>query len=117
MTPENKIKNEICSYLRQKGHFIFLHDSVGIYDPKIKRFRANTNPYRMKGVSDILGIYKSTGRMLAIEVKTLSGVISKHQQSFLATVRANGGIAFMARSVAEVMLELERFEQPPDDQF
>lgn len=106
-TPEGLIKNAICAYLKLQGNFIFLHDSVGIYDPKINRFRMNNNRYRIKGVADILGIFKKTGRMVAIEVKTKTGRLTPHQEEFLKAVKEHGGIAFVARSVDDVMKELK----------
>lgn len=90
----------ICSWLKLKGHFVFIHDSVGIFDPKTKRFRSNKNPHRIKGVSDILGLYK--GRFLAIEVKVPKKYPTPEQKEFIAQVNARGGIAFVARSLADV---------------
>jgi len=58
-----------------------------------------------KGVSDIIGIYK--GRMLAIEVKTRRGRVSEYQQRFIDAVKRHGGIAFIARSVEDVMDALD----------
>ena len=58
-----------------------------------------------KGVSDILGCYR--GRLLAIEVKTRKGKLSEHQDRFIQSVIANGGIAFVARSVDDVIKHLE----------
>ena len=57
------------------------------------------------GVPDILGIYK--GRMLGIEVKTAAGKLSKHQQDFIDKINAEGGIAFVARSIEDVAENLE----------
>lgn len=54
-----------------------------------------------KGVADILGCYQ--GRMIAIEVKTPRGVVKPEQEAFLKNVRAEGGIAFVARSVEDVI--------------
>lgn len=54
-----------------------------------------------KGVSDIIGIYK--GRFLAIELKAPRGYLSDDQKAFLAAVEAQGGIAFMAKSVEDVI--------------
>lgn len=68
-----------------------------------------------KGISDILGIYQ--GRMLVIEVKRQGweppnpGTKAyKHfveQQGFLSQVKKNGGIAFFAQSVEDVIERLE----------
>ena len=54
-----------------------------------------------KGVSDIIGIWK--GRFLAIEVKTQTGRVSEYQQRFIDRVIEEGGIAFVARSVDDVI--------------
>lgn len=58
-----------------------------------------------KGVSDILGVV--AGRMLAIEVKTKRGKVSIEQQAFIDTINFNGGIAFVARSIADVESNLK----------
>lgn len=101
MTPENAIKNSICSWLSfQRDCLFFIHDSVGIFDPVKKRFRANKSPYRKKGVSDILGSWK--GRFLAIEVKTPKNYLTPEQKAFLEEVRVKGGIGILARSIDDV---------------
>jgi hypothetical protein len=107
MTPESAIRNLICSYLRMKGVFCFVHDSVGIYDPVRKKFRANRNPYRVKGVSDILGVLRG-GRMLAIEVKVPGKYPTPEQRAFINAVNVMGGLAFVARSLDDVISELEK---------
>ena len=53
------------------------------------------------GVPDIIGVYQ--GRMLAIEVKTERGKLSPHQEKFIANINANGGLAFVARSIEDVL--------------
>jgi Holliday junction resolvase len=58
-----------------------------------------------KGVSDIIGIYR--GKFLAIEVKTERGKLTDAQRAFLDRVNREGGIAFVARSVEDVIRELK----------
>jgi hypothetical protein len=53
------------------------------------------------GCPDILGMM-TDARLLAIEVKRLSGRTTEAQDAFLETVRANGGVAFVARSVDDL---------------
>jgi hypothetical protein len=53
------------------------------------------------GVSDILGCYR--GKLLCIEVKREGGRLSPYQETFLGAVRAEGGIAIVARSVEDVI--------------
>lgn len=106
MTPEGMIKSAICEWLAWKGFFFWVADSVGIFDPKTQRFRANQNPYRIKGVSDILGVLPG-GRILAIEVKTPVGRVSPEQRIFIDMVNDDGGVAFVARSIADVEREFK----------
>lgn len=108
MTPENVIKNQICAYLKIKRNLIFLHDSVGIYDAKRNVFRMNTNRHRRKGVADILGILRDTGRFMAIEVKVPGNKPTPHQLQFIEDVKAHGGIAFVATSIEDVERELKQ---------
>lgn len=108
MTPEALIRNSICSWLSAKRALCFVHDSVGIYDPVRKCFRANNCRYRIKGVSDILGIWQ--GKFLAIEVKVKGKYATPEQKRFIEWVTEHGGIAFVARSIDDVKAVLEPHE-------
>jgi hypothetical protein len=107
MTPETRIKRLICSYLKLKYEDIYfwVTDRVGIYDAKAGVFRRNVDPYRIKGISDILGILPN-GRLLAIEVKTKTGKVSSDQKLFIDKVNKLGGLAFVARSIDDVIHNL-----------
>lgn len=54
-----------------------------------------------RGVSDIIGVFN--GRFLAIEVKAAGGRVTPEQERFIETVRRHGGIAFVARSIDDVI--------------
>lgn len=54
------------------------------------------------GSSDIIGITPN-GRFLAVEVKTKTGKPTDQQQRFIAAVIKAGGIAGIARSVADAL--------------
>lgn len=58
------------------------------------------------GQPDILGQVRG-GKLLAIEVKRPSGKTSSEQKAFLLKAEANGAIAFVARSVADVFEVLD----------
>lgn len=111
MTPEVSLRREICAYLKSKGALIFVHDSVGIYDPKRKCFRTNVDPYRRKGVCDILGIWEK--RFLGIEVKVKGNYATREQKEFLADVNKYGGIGFVARSIDDVKSVMFADLNPP----
>lgn len=57
------------------------------------------------GVPDIVGITKD-GRFLGIEVKTKNGRLSPHQEQFIKRINDAGGVAFVARSVEDVIEQL-----------
>ena len=99
--PEQRIKNEILSYLSSlPDGFFYPIDSTGIYDPTKKIFRKKNSIYHIRGVSDILGVYR--GRPIAIEVKSKVGVVSDYQKNFIQRFTQAGGIAIVARSVEDV---------------
>ena len=102
---EKHIQNEIINFLRTLDIFCWVNKTQGTYDPVKRVFRRN--PAMMKGVSDVLGIVG--GRFLAIEVKTDVGRVSPEQRVFLARVSTEGGIAFVARSVQDVAVNLSKF--------
>jgi len=56
-------------------------------------------------VADIIGIFK--GKPLAIEVKWGKGKTTEKQDKFLEDFRKNGGIAFVAYSIDDVVKELK----------
>lgn len=68
---------------------------------KIYHWKVWQGPMSKAGVADILGILPD-GRLLAIEVKTLSGKLSSNQEAFLLAIRIRNGVAIVARSVEDV---------------
>ena len=75
---------------------------MGVYDPVKKVFRKNNGKHLINGVSDILGILKN-GKLLAIEVKSKTGRLTGDQRVFLERIKDNGGLAFVARSISDVI--------------
>lgn len=63
-----------------------------------------------KGCSDVLGQLRD-GRFMACEVKAEKGKLSADQQFFLDTVNQYGGLAFVARSVDDVLRALGDWDE------
>lgn len=101
---ESEIQKTILDYLKYRGIFCWKNHSVGIPNGKGGFRKAGK-----KGVSDILGIYRGT--FLAIEVKGPKTAMTTEQDKFLKDVIANGGCAFVARSVDNVKEMLEHFDK------
>jgi hypothetical protein len=59
------------------------------------------------GCPDVLGQLRGPhGTLLAVECKRPSGEVTPEQTAFLECVRANGGVAIVARSVDDVIKAL-----------
>lgn len=98
---ESEIQRSILEYLTMRGHFVWRNNSgayVGEHKGKTRFFR-----FGKKGSSDILGCAKSTGKIIAIEVKRLGGDVTPEQNSFLGSIQKENGIAFVAYSVDDVI--------------
>ena len=97
---EKDIENLILKYLNiLPSTFAWKNNTTGVYDEKRGCYRSTKNKWAINGVSDILGI--RNGRLLAIEVKTPSGKVTQEQQQFIDRVNKEGGIAGVARSIAD----------------
>lgn len=86
---EREITHSIKSLLSQFGIWHFKHFG-GLYAPK--------------GIPDIIGCYK--GQFIGIEIKVAGGRVSPDQERVLQNINDAGGIAFVARSVDEVIEKL-----------
>ena len=85
-TPEAMLTRSVKSLLRAAGIFHFKHWG---------------GPMGYPGVADIIGCYK--GRMIAIELKSPNGKATPDQERFIQNVNDAGGIAFIAKTLDEVI--------------
>ncbi len=61
-------------------------------------------PMSKVGVADLVGCFR--GKAVAIEIKRPGGKVTEAQEKFLRRWNEAGGIAFVARSVDEVIEQL-----------
>lgn len=111
-TTEKEIETEILIYLNSlRNCFAWKNNSTGIYDPVKKIFRKSKNRFAINGVADIIGIYKAYP--LFIECKTPATIkrVSKDQDYFLKKVSEYGAIAFVACSVQDVAIRLNKIDE------
>jgi Holliday junction resolvase len=93
---EKDLQREILSFLRKRGIFAWRQNAgAAVGDGRFVRFS-------IPGISDIIGILPD-GRFLAVEVKLAGRKLSKNQEIFLSAIRANGGVAIVARSLIDVI--------------
>lgn len=91
---EAEIMRDIQVAISQAGHRVFRNNCGSLKDMRGQWVRFGiANP----GGSDLIG-WTSSGRFLAIEVKTATGRATDEQRQFIAAVRAAGGYAGIART-------------------
>lgn len=96
---EHEILTELAKWSRGRSAFFWKNTSGGFFDGE--KFRRHVSPFAINGTSDVLGIVQ--GILVAIEVKTKTGVTSAAQKAFLRKVRECGGASGVARSCDQAL--------------
>ncbi len=104
----NALTKEAIRVFSMCGFEAWRQNNGGVYDTKIKAFRANSST---PGISDILGYHKRTGMILAAEIKTGRDKLSEYQQRFLEGIVRAGGHAYVIRTVDDLTEILKAFKQ------
>ena|SRR3990167_6765979 len=100
MVTEHELQKLILEYLNLKGHFAWRNNTgamVAEYKGKKRFWRAG-----LKGSSDILGIAKKDGKLIAIECKGKDGHPTREQKDFLYEIERRGGHACVAWDLKDV---------------
>ena len=98
MTEEHRIQNEIR--LALSPYCVIFRINVGKGYTSDGRYFNTGVP---KGFSDLFGFRKSDGKAVFIEVKTPTGKSSQEQLKFLDTMRKNGAVAGICRSIGDAI--------------
>lgn len=96
----NELTKAILSWLMLNDFYAWRNNTTGIYDERKGAWRKNAG---VNGISDILGVQKGTGRLLAVEVKFGKDKTSDEQDQFLGNIKQYNGIAIVARSLSDVI--------------
>lgn len=100
---ESPIVYECLKWLLDHGYFVW-RNSVGCCKVGRRWLR-----FGLKGSSDILGVTPK-GKLIACEVKTLTGRLRPEQKAFLDRVKVNSGLAIVARSVDDLEAQIRTYE-------
>ncbi len=95
-TSANALTKHALRILTLCGYHVWRQNNGGVYDATLKKFRANS---ATKGISDIIGFHRHTGRFIACEIKAGKDKLSVEQEQFLYDVRQAGGVAIVIRSI------------------
>ena len=98
MTPEHMIQNRIRYAL--SPYMAIFRANVGIVRMDDGRYFDTGLP---KGFSDLMGVRKSDGRAVFIEVKTPTGRVSTEQQNFIRRMQEYHAIAGVCRSPEDAL--------------
>ena len=101
----NSTTTAIITYLNYNGCMARRINTHGIYDAKSQIYRKLHG--QAKGTSDIIGMQKGTGRLIAIEIKIGNDNLSPEQHGFLNEVDEGGGIAMIAKSFDDFLKRWE----------
>lgn len=109
---EHAICNSIVELLNYQGHYVWRTNAGMLplsYTDKTGRTRKRMVNIGRKGTSDIIGLRKKDGRMLALEVKTPErrNQATEAQLLFLADIKNFGGIAGIVTNPEEALKLVE----------
>ena len=105
---EHQTQAAILRYLAMSQMVVFAHRmNSGFVKIDVPGGRDRFLRCGFKGCSDVIGMLND-GRILAIEVKSPTGLATNEQQAFLDIVVENGGVSVLARSVDDVVNALEK---------
>lgn len=99
-----RLKNEILLALGCSSKILIWNNPTGVF----RGLHDNTiTRVGMPGQPDIIAIASPSGRFVGIEVKTGTGRLSEAQKNWKAQAEARGALYIVARSVDEVIKELQ----------
>lgn len=99
-TPATLLQKEVIQTLNLIGFKAWINKNGGVWDPK-GFFRQNTTG--LNGVSDVLGIQKGSGRLIAVELKASKGdKLSPDQILFLDDIEKAGGLTAVVKNMDDL---------------
>lgn len=104
----NNFTKKVVDLLTILGFVVWRNNNAGVYDVRRKSFRAGS--VGRKGVPDIIGYQKKTGRGIYVEIKTGSDKLSPEQKHFLIEALQNNCIAFECRSMSDLSTRLQMYD-------
>lgn len=128
----NELTKTIIQWMNWNGFVVWRNNTMGVFDgaaaakqilalikavlvtkklptlPEIKGLLARSyrKSHERKGVADIIGYQKKTGRFVSIEIKHGKDSISPDQKAFLEQASKNSGIAIVARDMNTFLSEI-----------
>lgn len=92
ITNANQLAAYAVKVFTRAGWVAWRQNNVAVCDKgQFRRFVG------LRGVSDVIGFHRETGRFLAIEIKVGRDRLSAEQENFLQSVNRAGGLGLIVR--------------------
>lgn len=131
----NELTKTIIQWMNWNGFVVWRNNTMGVFDgakaakqvlvlvksvlftrklPTLQDIRSliarnYRKSHERKGVADIIGYQKKTGRFVSIEIKHGKDSLSPEQKAFLEQAGRNGGIAIVAKDMDGFLSEINKF--------
>jgi hypothetical protein len=99
----NDLTKETLKALTLKGFHVWRQNNVGVYDAKIKAYRANS---ATKGIPDIIGFHKRTGKFVCAEIKVGKDKMSDDQIAFMTAADSANCAWFVIKSINDIVTKI-----------
>jgi hypothetical protein len=120
------------SFLSARGYYVWRQQNTGFFDgeyaaktlhelvtergTRLKKWEVEQAlrkcwrkvPDTLRGVADVIGWNCTTGKWVAVEVKTENDRLSDHQRQWLSTLKESGGEVYICRGMEEFVNSWER---------
>lgn len=105
ITNANQLAAYAVKVFTKAGYVCWRQNNVAVCDKgQFRRFVG------LKGVSDVIGFEKGTGRFLACEIKVGRDFLSEDQKQFLSAVVRAGGVGLVIRHADDLKPYLKNDE-------
>lgn len=99
MQKANALTTQCLVVLAAKGFYCWRQNNAAVFDATKKVYRSNS---ATKGIPDILGFNKTTGKFICVEVKVGKDKLSMYQDEFLTTAKKATCHVFVVKTTDDI---------------
>ena len=103
---EKDIKRDVLRLLGGRSDTRLWNNPTGL---GLTRDGSRTIAFGLPGSADLIGLFRPSGRFLAVECKSARGRQSLQQKRFQAMIESMGGVYLLVRSANEALSQLEPY--------
>lgn len=97
-SPANSLAKYAILRLNNEGHYVWRNNTVGVFDPRTKSYRANVTH---RGVADVIGMTRN-GIHLELEIKIGRDKQNEYQVGHQEAIEQHGGLYFLVKTEQDV---------------